>query len=153
MSLDTPTTAEIPRNLAPEGQRVIQVGALCLRGDGRVLLVTSRDTGRWIIPKGWTMHGRSRSDAALREAWEEAGVKGRVAKGSVGRYHYDKILRDGRAQPVEVRVFRVTVNKLAKSYPEVDQRKRRWFTPAAAAKRVAEPELQQLLRALPKPSK
>lgn len=131
----------------------LQVGALCLRDDGRVLLITSRDTGRWIIPKGWTMRGRSRAAAAMREAWEEAGVKGKIEKRPIGRYRYDKILDDGTALPVEVRVFRVAVDRLLDSFPEAGQRRRRWFRPVRAAKRVAEPELQQLLLSLPKPGK
>lgn len=159
---DTLETEQTDAKIAPSVQepslkrlslKNIQVGAICLRKDGRVLLITSRDTGRWIIPKGWTMRGRSRSAAALREAWEEAGVKGHVEKHPFGRYRYDKILDDGTPLPVEVRVFRVAVDKLADKFPEFGQRKRRWFRPVRAAKRVAEPELQQLLLSLPKPKK
>ena len=64
-----------------------QVAALCWRmGQGgavEILLVTSRDTGRWVIPKGWPMDGKSASAAAAREAWEEAGVKGTVRPESI----------------------------------------------------------------------
>ena len=74
----------------------LQVGALCLQaGTGKVLLVTSRGTGRWIIPKGWPMDGRSAGGAALREAWEEAGVRGQVEERPLGRYSYDKKLTRG----------------------------------------------------------
>lgn len=69
----------------------LQVGALCLDPEtGRVLLITSRGTGRWVIPKGWPMEGHSLPGAAAREAWEEAGVEGRVVHEEIGRYAYDK---------------------------------------------------------------
>ena len=71
-----------------------QVGALCWRLHKwrvQVLLVTSRDTGRWVLPKGWPMAGKTAEAAAAREAWEEAGVEGLVQAQSIGRYCYDKI--------------------------------------------------------------
>ena len=69
---------------------LLQVGAVCLDpATGRVLLITSRGTGRWIIPKGWPMPGRSLAEAALQEAWEEAGVRAKTGE-EMGSYHYDK---------------------------------------------------------------
>ncbi len=80
-----------------------QVAALPFRvgADGRieVLLITSRDTGRWIIPKGWPMAGRKAHQAAEREAYEEAGLEGQIAANPVGRYHYQKRFDHGRAFP------------------------------------------------------
>lgn len=137
------------QNRAEKPRKGVQVGALCLDRNGQVLLITSRGTGRWIIPKGWTMRDRSHADAALQEAWEEAGVRGHVGPEVIGRYHYDKTLRDGTALPTEVQVFQVAVDDLADDYREAGQRRRHWFAPAEAAARVAEPELQALLRALP----
>ena len=133
------------------GGPAAQVGALCLREDGRVLLITSRGSRRWIIPKGWEMPGRSPAQAALQEAWEEAGVEGRVEENPVGTYHYDKILKHGQVLKAEVRVYRVAVAALADAFPEAGQRQRRWFRPVKAAARVAEAELRQLLAALPDP--
>ena len=131
---------------------MMQVAALCLEEcSGKVLLVTSRGTGRWIVPKGWPMPGISLADAALQEAWEEAGVRGQVDQSEIGRYRYSKEQDRGYAVPVEVLVFPVKVRDLEKKFPEVDQRKRRWFTPHEAANMVAEAELKQLLRALPDP--
>lgn len=128
----------------------MQIAALCLDpASGEVLLVTSRGTGRWILPKGWPMPGRSLADAALQEAWEEAGVRGEVSQAEVGRYHYDKAQDRGFAIPVEVRVFPVRVATLETDYPEAGQRRRRWFAPKDAANMVAETGLKHLLRELP----
>lgn len=125
-----------------------QVGALCWRmsgGDLRVLMVTSRDTGRWVIPKGWPMPGRAPHDAAAREAWEEAGVMGGADAAVVGSYTYDKALSDGRSVTCFVAVYAVSVRKLAGAFPEKRQRKRRWMTLAEAAGAVQEAALARLL--------
>ena len=127
----------------------MQVGALCRdRATGRVLLITSRGTGRWIIPKGWPMPGRSLAEAALQEAWEEAGVRGVPGAGEIGRFGYDKEQDAGFAVPVEVRVFPVWVAELSGDFPEAAERTRRWFDPAHAATLVSEPRLRHILRRL-----
>ena len=127
----------------------MQVGALCVDpASGRVLLITSRGTGRWIIPKGWPMSGKSLPGAAATEAWEEAGVEGVVEPQEIGRYRYDKVRDRGFGTPVEVRVFRLRVGALRRDFPEHAERERAWFTPAEAAVRVAEPGLAAILRAL-----
>jgi 8-oxo-dGTP pyrophosphatase MutT (NUDIX family) len=129
-----------------------QVGALCWRrkaGALQVLLITSRETRRWIIPKGWPMDGLDLHQAAAREAWEEAGVRpARVGQRSVGSYFYHKLLPRGEALPCRTRVYPVEVRKLAKDFPERSERRRRWVRPAKAAKMVDEPELRKLLRNL-----
>jgi len=128
----------------------LQVAALCWRRSRRkglrVLLITSRDTGRWVIPKGWPMKNRSDADAAAREAWEEAGLRGTVAERSVGLYTYPKQLGPRRAVPVAVRVFPLEVREMVRQYPETGQRRVRWFGRDAAARRVAEPELKAIIR-------
>ncbi|AYF02101.1 NUDIX hydrolase [Paracoccus yeei] len=124
----------------------MQVAALCRsRQDGKVLLVTSRGTGRWIVPKGWPMPGRTLADAALQEAWEEAGVLGTIGQDPIGSYHYDKVQDLGFSVPVEVRVYLLDVESLADDWLESGQRKRRWFEPARAAELVAETGLKRLL--------
>lgn len=125
-----------------------QVGALCLdEKTGKVLLITSRGTGRWIIPKGWPMADRNLAGSALQEAWEEAGVTGVIEDEATGRYGYHKVYANGIASVV-VQVFRLRVKKLSKDYPEAKQRQRKWFSPRKAAELVAEPQLQELLRGL-----
>lgn len=132
--------------------RVPQVGTLCVRtqnGKTEVLLITSRDTGRWIIPKGWPMKDRDDADAALQEAWEEAGVKASLADGDpVGKYDYDKRKDDDVFVPVTVSVYRADVETLASDFPEADERTRRWVSPQQAACMVDEPQLKALLRSL-----
>lgn len=130
----------------------IQVGALCVDPEtGQVLLISSRGTGRWIIPKGWPMEGRSLAGAAAREAWEEAGVIGRIQRSEIGRYHYQKDQDEGFSIPVDVRVFSLAVRKLADKFPERNQRERQWFPAQEAAGLVAEPGLADILRGLPVP--
>lgn len=125
----------------------LQVAALCMNlSRGRVLLVTSRGTGRWILPKGWPMSGRTLGEAALQEAWEEAGVIGHVMNRDIGSYHYNKKQDRGFAVPVLVSVFGIEVSELRADFPEARQRKRGWFTPAEAAELVEETELKTLLR-------
>lgn len=129
----------------------LQVAALCLRGPEQareVLVVSSLGTGRWILPKGWPMRGRSLAQAALREAWEEAGVKGKVSKRPVGRYTYLKEGGRGLPKRCEVRVFLIEVDKIEDHYPEAGRRKRRWVGPAEAAQMVAEPELGRMFGVL-----
>lgn len=128
----------------------LQVAALCHKGigdDRRFLLVTSRETKRWIIPKGWPIRGLKSNEAALQEAWEEAGVQhGSVSAGPIGTYTYQKRQSTGWAYPVETLVYSVAVVDLADTYPEVDERTRKWVTAQAAAGMVDEPELQQIFR-------
>ena len=128
----------------------IQSAALCLR-EGRagreVLMITSRGTGRWVLPKGWPMKNRTLAGAAQQEAWEEAGVIGRVEETPVGYYTYRKRHRTGLPLACRVEVFRVHVADLARDWPEKRSRKRRWMRLDEAARAVDEPELAALLRA------
>jgi len=130
--------------------RRLQVAALCYRTSKsgvKVLLVTSRGTGRWIIPKGWPMDGKDAPGAALQEAWEEGGVrKGQIDGDAIGRYGYAKRLKTGLPVPVETLVFKVEVSETCDEFPEAGERERRWVSPAEAANMVCEPQLQKLLR-------
>ncbi|MDC0736836.1 NUDIX hydrolase [Cognatishimia sp. SS12] len=131
--------------------RRLQVAALCYRDSDKgrkVLVVTSRGTGRWIIPKGWPMRGKGSAEAALVEAWEEAGVRrGETQKDPLGQYRYFKTKSMGWPQPVETLVFPVKVKELADEFPEAHERNRKWVSPEEAANLVHEPELKELLRA------
>lgn len=130
-------------------EALTQYAALCHRrtakGGIEVLLITSRDTGRWVIPKGWPMKGKSGAECALREAYEEAGVEGEPDARCSGLYAYDKVLKDGTRQPCIVAVYPVRVHRLKDDFPEKGQRVRKWFSPKKASARVAEPELALLL--------
>jgi 8-oxo-dGTP pyrophosphatase MutT (NUDIX family) len=125
-----------------------QVAALCWRmraGQMQVLLVTSRGTGRWIVPKGWQIDGQGGAASALIEAWEEAGVRGSVESQPLGIYSYVKLMDDGTGRPVLATLYAVHVRALMKAWPEMGERRRKWMSPRKAAARVAEPELAALL--------
>jgi 8-oxo-dGTP pyrophosphatase MutT (NUDIX family) len=130
----------------------VQVAALCYRetADGvRVLMVTSRGSGRWILPKGWPIRGKDGSQSAQQEAWEEAGVRqADLESEPLGRYVYTKRLDNGTTAQVETYVYRMEVEDLASDYPECDSRDRRWICPQEAANLVSEPELRELLLSL-----
>ncbi len=120
------------------------------RGKVQVLLATSRDTGRWIIPKGWPIDGLTPAQTAAQEAWEEAGVKGTVSDALIGLFTYDKIEAVHDPLPCVVSVFGVRVATLADKFPERKQRRRKWFDACKAARKVAEPDLRAILRQLDK---
>lgn len=130
----------------------VQVAALCYRpgADGKdILLITSRDTGRWIVPKGWLINGLSGSQSALQEAWEEAGVKqAEIDPNPAGHYEYIKGLDTGGEAVVDTQVYLTRVIALENDYPEADERKRKWVTPEEAANMVDEPGLKAILRSV-----
>ena len=117
------------------------------RGEDEVeiLLVTSRETQRWVIPKGWPMKGKAPYAAAAREALEEAGVVGKVGKEAIGVYHYVKRLKNGAPLDCVVDVFPLQVVRQRKRWPEQGQRTGHWFSVPEAAEAVDEPELQELI--------
>lgn len=129
----------------------MQFGALPVRlrgGRPVVMLVTSRDTGRWVIPKGWPMPGRSRQQAAATEAFEEAGLRGRIIGRSIGGYSYWKQYRN-RRMLCTVDVFLMRVDEELARWPEKRQRLRHWFTPEEAATLVEEQVLAEIIRSVP----
>lgn len=142
----------VPKVMASDGACAAQYAALCWRLQSaqlQVLLITSRDTGRWVLPKGWAMEGRSAAQAAEREAWEEAGVIGAISPDSIGWFHYDKQIAGAKAVPCRVEVFALRVASLSAKFPERKQRQRKWFGAPEVAELVAEPELRALLADLP----
>lgn len=127
-----------------------QYGAICFRYVGEtskieVLVISSRDTGRWVVPKGWPMKKKKPHEAAAIEAWEEAGVRGAVHKTAVGRYTYLKFLDDGDVVPTIVDLFQIEVTVQKETFKEKGQRQLAWVEPDEAARRVRELELKSLL--------
>ena len=120
-------------------------------GELRVLLVTSRETRRWVLPKGWMEKRLSPHALAAKEAFEEAGVLGDVARRPIGRYDYLKRGPRDRLTACSVRVFPLRVERLLDKWPERRQRQRRWFSPAEAALAVEEAGLVTLLLRLALP--
>jgi 8-oxo-dGTP pyrophosphatase MutT (NUDIX family) len=126
----------------------VQVAALPWRKgkDGvEVMLITSRGTGRWVLPKGWPEPGEAAHDSAAREAAEEAGVEGAISPDPIGRFFYSKVLDNGMEWRCEVPVFPLEVEREAKRWPEKDERTRRWFSATQAAGLVKEDDLAELI--------
>lgn len=127
-----------------------QVAALPVRSGPHgleVMLITSRETRRWIVPKGWPMKGRKDHEAAAQEAREEAGLEGRIHKHPIGAYTYAK-RTEGGAEPCRVMVYRLDVAEERRSFRERGQRERRWFPAAEAAILVVEPRLSAIIRSV-----
>lgn len=128
----------------------IQTGALPWRlapkNGIEVLLVTGRKSGRWSIPKGWPMPGKSLAEAAAQEAFEEAGVKGTIDSNPIGTFRHVKQLNIVGDLEVDIVVHPLWVDRELEKWPEVGQRKRKWFKPKDAAKRVDSPELSAMIR-------
>jgi ADP-ribose pyrophosphatase YjhB (NUDIX family) len=129
----------------------LQYGALPYRrhagGGIEIMLITSRETKRWVIPKGWPAQGLSPHDSARNEAMEEGGVVGRIGERPIGFYHYTKLVA-GAALRCKVEVFLLEVEEQLTSWPEEGQRHIRWFEPEEAGEAVQEPELGALIRSL-----
>lgn len=139
-----------PLRFADGGKRDVrtQFGALCWRmknGKVEVLLVTSRRRKRWIIPKGWPVDGAKPVDAAETEAWEEAGVNGKAHSVCLGIYSYLKEFDEGDRLPCVVAVFPIKVKKVAREWPEMGSRRRKWLSQKAAAKVVDDRELGEII--------
>jgi 8-oxo-dGTP pyrophosphatase MutT (NUDIX family) len=113
-----------------------------------VMLITSRETRRWIIPKGWPQKGKAPHDSAAREAFEEAGVVGAVGKRAVGSFPYQKRLKNGGLTVCEVHVFPLRVRRQSKEWPEKEQREVKWLSAKEAAETVKEPMLGEIIRRL-----
>ncbi len=133
------------------GEKRSQIAAMPIRraldGSMEILLVTSRTTRRWIVPKGWTMKGVKDHDAAAREAYEEAGVVGNVSHEPAGRYTYWKRM-DDHFTLCEVKLYLLEVEQQLDSWAEQHQRDLHWFKLADAADLVDEPELSTAIRKL-----
>ncbi|WP_421849169.1 NUDIX hydrolase [Oricola sp.] len=126
----------------------VQYGALPWRmvdGTLEVLLLTSRDTGRWVLPKGWPHEGMSPAKSAAQEAFEEAGITGAITRKDIGRFHYLKFRPDKRSVECVVHVHALEVEKQLDDWPERLQRKTQWFLRHEAAERVDEPELRDII--------
>jgi len=120
-----------------------QSGVVAVRvrdGEPQVLLVTSAGGKRWVIPKGIVESDHTPASSAAKEAWEEAGVTGKVSRRMIGRYRYAKW--NGICT---VLVYRLDVEEIHRTWPEAHVRRRKWLAPAAAAARIGSPELAQLI--------
>jgi len=129
-----------------------QYAALPIRvtehGSTEVLLLTSRGTGRWVIPKGWPIRKLRPSATAAREAYEEAGIEGTIQSDAhIGSYRYAKSIHESEVE-IAVKVFLLRVERQLEIWPERAERETRWCSPEEAAELVAEPKLAAILRNL-----
>ena len=152
------TEMKLPSLLRKAAQAVrprrarLQVAALPYRvaADGaiEVLLVTTRGGGRWMVPKGWPMLGKSHAEAAAQEAYEEAGVRGRADPIKLGQFRHDKDRFPAGQIRVSVAVFPMAVELELTRWPERGQRSRRWFSLDEAARQVSSAELAGIIARL-----
>ena len=127
----------------------LQSGVLAWRLKGRkkaeILLVTSRRSGRWMIPKGWPMPGRTLADSAAQEAFEEAGIRGEIDPQPIGTFrHVKQHLLLGRLE-IDILVHRLAVQRELSDWPERGERSRKWFPVREAALQVDSDGLKKLI--------
>ena len=133
--------------------KIRQIAALPYRAESdaldapiRILLITSRETKRWVIPKGNVSSGAVLHRAAAAEAEEEAGVIGAVCPTPLGSYRYRKRRKNGASLMVDVEVFPLAVSRELGMWKESHERERRWFSLQDAADAVEEDDLRDLIR-------
>ncbi|SFR16231.1 NUDIX hydrolase [Poseidonocella sedimentorum] len=144
-------TSELPMALRRGRKREmrVQFAALPYRfehGELKFLLITSRETRRWIVPKGWPMDGMTPSQSALIEAYEEAGVNGTAHESCIGMFNYFKRLDKKTNLNCLVMVFPIRVTRLSKDWPERPERKRKWLGREKAARKVDDAGMAQIIR-------
>ena len=125
----------------------LQIAALPFRQRKKleIMLVSTLDSGRWVIPKGWPMKGISSHEAAAQEAFEEAGLVGEIADTAVGQFHYFKRKKNGAVWLCRVEVFPMQVKEQRRIWPAKALRKTKWFPLEQAAMAVSDQELGELL--------
>lgn len=142
-------TRLVTHRIASDKLAGVQFAALPWRMHGQtlqILLITSRRTHRWIIPKGWPMTKCRPATTAAREAAEEAGVSGEMGRRAIGHFRYQKLLRDGDELSCRVEVFPLKVTHERQDWDEMNVRQRKWFTAREAVAMVMEAELKAVIR-------
>jgi len=150
---------QLPLSVEGQNKRLSrsQFAAMCYRihdDKVQVLLVTSRRSKRWILPKGWPEWGITPAQSAAKEAYEEGGVRGTTQDTPLGVYSYTKVRGEDDLLPCVVMVYPLRVKKVLQDFPEAKERRRKWFTRKKAASLVHEPELKRLIRTFdPRPKR
>src|SRR5580704_17015051 len=144
--------AVIPRK--PKKRRArpavrVQHGALSYRFTQmaalEILIVTTRQSRRWIVPKGWPIKRLTPSKSAAREAFEEAGVRGKIGARAIGNFRYNKTGQNGADPDCEVKIFPLLVRRQSATWPEHGQRVVQWVDPEKAISLIREPELKAIV--------
>jgi 8-oxo-dGTP pyrophosphatase MutT (NUDIX family) len=128
----------------------VQYGALPYRFTPmaalEILVVTTRQSRRWIVPKGWPIKRLTPSKAAAREAFEEAGVRGKIGARAIGNFRYKKAADENGAETnCEVKVFPLLVKRQSATWPEFGQRVVQWVDPEKAISLIREPDLKSIV--------
>ena len=149
-------SAQMPSSFAPSSLREgVQYGALPFRyatpDTLEYLLISSRETGRWVIPKGWPKKGMPGWRIAEEEAFEEAGIRGRIGHTPIGRYRYIKWMPN-RIMLCSVTLFPLCVDTELSHWPEQDERSRMWVSRNTASVLVDEPDLAEIMQKAKLPS-
>jgi 8-oxo-dGTP pyrophosphatase MutT (NUDIX family) len=111
-----------------------------------ILVVTTRQSRRWIVPKGWPIKRLTPSKSAAREAFEEAGVRGKIGARPIGAFRYKKTAdKSGAAADCEVKVFPLLVKRQSATWPEAEQRVAQWVDPEKAISLIRESELKTMV--------
>jgi 8-oxo-dGTP pyrophosphatase MutT (NUDIX family) len=111
-----------------------------------ILIVTTRQSRRWIVPKGWPIKRLTPSKSAAREAFEEAGVRGKIGARAIGNFRYKKTAGQTDDDPdYEVKIFPLLVKRQSASWPEYGQRVVQWVDPEKAISLIREPELKSIV--------
>jgi ADP-ribose pyrophosphatase YjhB (NUDIX family) len=138
--------SKLPRPTGPQQKQYAALPYVFAPEGLRVLLLTSRETRRWVIPKGWPIGGLEPHEVAKQEARQEAGIHGTVSTGSIGVYSYRKRLHYFSSLICDVDVFPLHAEQQKLHWRERAQRQLVWLSPSEAALRVQEPELAAILR-------
>jgi 8-oxo-dGTP pyrophosphatase MutT (NUDIX family) len=128
-----------------------QIAALPFRkplGRVEILLITSRETKRWVIPKGWPMVGLKDWNAAKQEAFEEAGIVGSIGTKTIGHFDYVKRTKNGGEKYCRVDIYPLKVLEMKRNWPEKAERTRAWFSIEEAAEKVGEAGLKVVILGL-----
>ncbi|NTV98036.1 MAG: NUDIX hydrolase [Chlorobiaceae bacterium] len=116
-----------------------QSGVLPLMED-RVVLITAKKSENWVIPKGYIEKGLSPAESAAKEAFEEAGLIGRVHHEIAGKYSYSKY-----GKLFSVSLYPLYIEKMLDKWDEMRDRRRVIVTPAEAIEMVAHENLRRIL--------
>lgn len=128
--------------MARSREPIPQAAALAVRA-GQLCLVTSSGGKRWVVPKGRLGRGRTLTQVALQEAWEEAGLVGILSREPVGAYVYRKA-----GGVYHVTVYLMEVTAAASDWPECRRRQRRWVRPHKAVIRLADAGLRAIVQSV-----
>ena len=113
--------------------------------------MTTRQSRRWIVPRDGRSRGWAPAKSAAREAYEEAGVRGKIGAKPLGVFTYDKLLDEAGVKAIcEVKVYPLLVKRQSEVWPEFEQRTTQWVEPSKAIALIKEPGLRKIVASFAK---